>query len=96
MAEQVPQQVAVDPVPEEQTMKVPEQQQKIYSHNEPKAIDPSAYRVYSQPPQKRAAGPQIWAVVLTLGGLYYIWTRVLGKRKLLVVYVLTYDMNMNI
>ena len=40
MAEQVPQ-IAVDPVPEEQIMKVQEQQQKIYSHNEPKAIDPS-------------------------------------------------------
>ena len=81
MAEQVPQ-IAVDPVPaEEQAMKVPEQQQKTISH-EPKAIDPDHYRVYSQPPQKRAAaGPQIWAVVLTIGGLYYIWTRVLGKRK---------------
>ena len=69
MAEQVPQ-IAVDPVPEEQIMKVQEQQQKIYSHSEPR---------YSQP--KRAAGPQIWAVVLTIGGLYYIWTRVLGKCK---------------
>ena len=89
-AEEVPQ-IAVDPVPEEQAMKVPEQQHKIYSHSEPKAIDPNHYR-YSQPPQKRAAGPQIWAVVLTVGGLYYIWTRVLGKRK----YIITYDMNMNI
>lgn len=26
-----------------------------------------------------AAGPQAWAVVLTLAGGYYVWTRVLGK-----------------
>ena len=25
------------------------------------------------------AGPQLWAVVLTLVGLYYLWTRLLGK-----------------
>lgn len=29
--------------------------------------------------QRKPPGPQIWAIVLTLGGLYYIWTRVLGK-----------------
>jgi hypothetical protein len=24
-------------------------------------------------------GPQLWAVVFTIGGLYYVWTRVLGR-----------------
>ena len=24
-------------------------------------------------------GPQLWAIVLSLGGLYYIWTRILGR-----------------
>ena len=36
------------------------------------------------PPQllhrkKKAAGPQLWAVVFTIGGLYYFWTKILGR-----------------
>lgn len=34
---------------------------------------------FGHPKQRRPAGPQIWAVVLTIAGLYYVWTRVLGK-----------------
>lgn len=26
-----------------------------------------------------SAGPQVWAILLTAGGLYYVWTRVLRK-----------------
>lgn len=29
--------------------------------------------------KKRPAGPQLWAVVFTIGGFYYFWTRVLGR-----------------
>lgn len=29
--------------------------------------------------KKQPAGPQLWAVVFTIGGLYYLWTRVLGR-----------------
>ncbi len=29
--------------------------------------------------KKRPAGPQLWAVVFTIGGIYYFWTRVLGR-----------------
>jgi hypothetical protein len=29
--------------------------------------------------KKQPAGPQLWAVVFTIGGLYYFWTRVLGR-----------------
>ncbi|KAL7449996.1 hypothetical protein ACHAWC_002487 [Mediolabrus comicus] len=29
--------------------------------------------------KKQPAGPQLWAVVFTIGGLYYVWTRVLGR-----------------
>lgn len=29
--------------------------------------------------QRKPAGPQLWAVVFTLGGLYYLWTRIFGK-----------------
>eukprot|EP00584_Thalassiosira_punctigera_P007745 CAMPEP_0172529550 /NCGR_PEP_ID=MMETSP1067-20121228/3603_1 /TAXON_ID=265564 ORGANISM="Thalassiosira punctigera, Strain Tpunct2005C2" /NCGR_SAMPLE_ID=MMETSP1067 /ASSEMBLY_ACC=CAM_ASM_000444 /LENGTH=242 /DNA_ID=CAMNT_0013313621 /DNA_START=61 /DNA_END=789 /DNA_ORIENTATION=+ len=42
-------------------------------------------QTYAEPPphhgyqRHQPAGPQIWAVVLTIGGLYYLWTRVLGK-----------------
>lgn len=36
------------------------------------------------PPQllirkKQPAGPQLWAVICSIGGLYYLWTRVLGR-----------------
>lgn len=36
------------------------------------------------PPQllhrkKKAAGPQLWAVVFTIGGLYYFWTKIMGR-----------------
>ena len=43
---------------------------------------PPQTQTYAEPHahrQKQPAGPQIWAVVLTLGGLYYLWTRILGK-----------------
>lgn len=29
--------------------------------------------------KKQPAGPQLWAVVFTIGGLYYFWTRILGR-----------------
>lgn len=58
-----PPEAVVDPPP----------QQRIHA-----TADPPFAR-FPQQQQKRAAGPQIWAVVLTLAGLYYVWTRVLGK-----------------
>lgn len=30
-------------------------------------------------PRPPAPGPQLWAVVLTCIGLYYLWTRILGR-----------------
>jgi len=29
--------------------------------------------------KKQPAGPQLWAIVFTIGGLYYFWTRILGR-----------------
>ena len=54
---------------------------KIQSFAEPNA---SAGAATAGNPQmlyrkKQPAGPQLWAVVFTIGGLYYFWTRVLGR-----------------
>jgi len=50
------------------------------------AVDPPQTYTYSEPgvhhqydQRKQPAGPQVWAVILTLAGLYYLWTRILGK-----------------
>jgi len=42
------------------------------------AIEPPA-EIAVRPPRGGPAGPQLWAVALVLVGLYYLWTRVLGR-----------------
>jgi len=32
--------------------------------------------IFAEP---KSTGPQVWAVVITIAGLYYVWTRILGK-----------------
>jgi hypothetical protein len=44
------------------------------------AIEPPA-EIAVRPPRGGPAGPQLWAVALILAGLYYLWTRVLGSRR---------------
>ena len=42
------------------------------------AIEPPA-EIADRPPLGGPAGPQLWAAALVLAGLYYLWTRVLGR-----------------
>ena len=46
---------------------------------EPQMLPPVAIRSFSEPRARKPHGPQAWAVVLTIGGLYYVWTKILGK-----------------
>lgn len=57
---------------------------QTYVEMKANAAKTSAAAVGNHPQQqlfrkKQAAGPQLWAVVFTIGGLYYVWTRVLGR-----------------
>jgi len=36
-------------------------------------------RSFPEPRARKPHGPQAWAVILTVGCLYYVWTKVLGK-----------------
>ena len=81
---QVRPQVVVDPHPAQEGQ---HQQQTTQTYAaEPRVIidkaDEAAYRHALLQQQRKPAGPQLWAVVFTLAGLYYIWTRVLGKPLL--------------
>lgn len=64
--------VDVDPPPLQQTQ----------TFSEPRVGDHPPHDGGEQQYQQRSskpAGPQLWAVVFALGGLYYLWTRILGK-----------------
>ncbi|KAL9186212.1 hypothetical protein ACHAXT_005450 [Thalassiosira profunda] len=66
--------IAVDPVS-------PGEQVKVQAAPEG-PVKMQAYPDHRPPPMlrpKKPVGPQLWAVVFTLAGLYYLWTRVLGK-----------------
>ena len=57
---------------------------QTYVEMKANAAKASAAAVDNHPQQqlirkKQPAGPQLWAVVFTIGGLYYVWTRVLGR-----------------
>lgn len=57
---------------------------QTYVEMKANAAKTSAAAVGNHPQQqlirkKQPAGPQLWAVVFTIGGLYYVWTRVLGR-----------------
>jgi hypothetical protein len=67
--------IAVDPPPQDQEAPI----KIISAHAEPQAGGEGAYPPQQQQQQRKPHGPQLWAVVLTLGGLYYVWTRILGK-----------------
>ena len=78
MAEAVPK-IEVDPPPRAENQQITQSDAEILhtqTYSEPRAHHPQHYRQRSNKP----AGPQLWAVVLTLGGLYYLWTRILGKK----------------
>ena len=79
---QVRPQVVVDPPPAQEGQHQ-QQTKTTQTYAEPRVIidkaDEAAYRHALLQQQRKPAGPQIWAVVFTLAGLYYIWTRVLGK-----------------
>ena len=45
---------------------------------EPQMLHP-VIRSIPEPRARKPHGPQLWAVVLTVGCLYYVWTKVLGK-----------------
>ena len=62
-----------------QVKEPPKEQQQTQTYGEPRAVDPAAAYRYAQQQQRKPAGPQLWAVVFTLAGLYYLWTRLLGK-----------------
>lgn len=63
-----PPEAAVDPPPGGQ-------HQKIHAREE----EPVPVARFVEAGKPQPAGPQAWAVVLTVAGLYYVWTRVLGK-----------------
>ena len=57
---------------------------KIQTFTEPNARTGTSGTTTSGNPQlllrkKQPAGPQLWAIVFTIGGLYYFWTRILGR-----------------
>jgi len=57
---------------------------KIQTFTEPNARTGASGTATSGNPQlllrqKQPAGPQLWAIVFTIGGLYYFWTRILGR-----------------
>mmetsp|Transcript_22259 Transcript_22259/g.33733 ORF Transcript_22259/g.33733 Transcript_22259/m.33733 type:complete len:231 (+) Transcript_22259:133-825(+) len=57
---------------------------KIQTFAEPNARTGASGASTSGNPQlllrkKQPAGPQLWAIVFTIGGLYYFWTRILGR-----------------
>mmetsp|Transcript_25458 Transcript_25458/g.39108 ORF Transcript_25458/g.39108 Transcript_25458/m.39108 type:complete len:229 (+) Transcript_25458:165-851(+) len=57
---------------------------KIQTFAEPNARTGASGTATSGNPQlllrkKQPAGPQLWAIVFTIGGLYYFWTRILGR-----------------
>mmetsp|Transcript_28213 Transcript_28213/g.56764 ORF Transcript_28213/g.56764 Transcript_28213/m.56764 type:complete len:228 (-) Transcript_28213:395-1078(-) len=57
---------------------------KIQTFAEPNARTGASGTATAGNPQlllrkKQPAGPQLWAIVFTIGGLYYFWTRVLGR-----------------
>ena len=75
---QVKPQIAGDSLPQEQGAAQRQRMQTAADQPRPGIPGGGANPVrYRQPP--KPAGPQLWAVVITIGGLYYLWTRVLGK-----------------
>ncbi|EJK48202.1 hypothetical protein THAOC_33023 [Thalassiosira oceanica] len=46
---------------------------------EPQMLPSVVIRSFPEPRARKPHGPQAWAVILTVGCLYYVWTKVLGK-----------------
>mmetsp|Transcript_1576 Transcript_1576/g.3384 ORF Transcript_1576/g.3384 Transcript_1576/m.3384 type:complete len:261 (+) Transcript_1576:132-914(+) len=67
--------VDVDPAPLPQTQTFSEPRAMLHDQHPPDGQQQQQHQQRSNKP----AGPQLWAVVFALGGIYYLWTRVLGK-----------------